>query len=271
MINRKEQDKTAKEEQERKLNEFQDWLMSGIIDPQRASEIIELYYEENPFQVKKMKIYIDIETIPTQNKEHQDFVCENLKPPANYKNEETINKWLEENKELAVNKTSLDGAFGEVVVISAANNDDEVVTFYRKDWQVKDREKDILTRFNNWLKEQANRCKTVPVFIGHNVTSFDGLFLWQRCIINGVKPYYKMDKRNTYDTMWEWCGYNRESKPSLNKLCQVLNIEQKGDIDGSKVWQAVQDGRIDEVAEYCAKDVERVRAIYKRMNFEVQK
>ena len=269
MINRKEKDETAKEEQERKLNEFQDWLMSGIIDPQRAKEIIELYYKEMPFQVNKMKI--DIETIPTQSKEHQDFVCENIKPPTNYKNEETINKWLEENKELAVNKTSLDGAFGEVVVISAAINDDEVVTFYRNDWQVKDREKDILTRFNNWLKEQANRCKTVPVFIGHNVTSFDGLFLWQRYIINGVKPYYKMDKRNTYDTMWEWCGYNRESKPSLNKLCQVLNIEQKGDIDGSKVWQAVQDGRIDEVAEYCAKDVERVRAIYKRMNFEVQK
>lgn len=49
MINRKERDKTAKEERERKLNEFQDWLMSGIINPQRASEIIELYYEENPF------------------------------------------------------------------------------------------------------------------------------------------------------------------------------------------------------------------------------
>lgn len=49
MINRKEIDETTKEERERKLNEFQDWLMSGIIDPQRASEIIELYYEENPF------------------------------------------------------------------------------------------------------------------------------------------------------------------------------------------------------------------------------
>lgn len=48
-INRKERDEAAKEEQERKLNEFQDWLMSGIIDPQRANEIIELYYEENPF------------------------------------------------------------------------------------------------------------------------------------------------------------------------------------------------------------------------------
>ena len=49
MINRKEKDETAKEEQERKLNEFQDWLMSGIIDPQRAKEIIELYYKEMPF------------------------------------------------------------------------------------------------------------------------------------------------------------------------------------------------------------------------------
>lgn len=49
LINQKEKDETAKEERERKLNEFQDWLMSGIIDPQRASEIIELYYEENPF------------------------------------------------------------------------------------------------------------------------------------------------------------------------------------------------------------------------------
>lgn len=49
MINRKEIDETTKEEQERKLNEFQDWLMSGIIDPQRASEIINLYYKDMPF------------------------------------------------------------------------------------------------------------------------------------------------------------------------------------------------------------------------------
>lgn len=53
MINRKEIDETAKEERERKLNEFQDWLMSGIIDPQRANEIINLYYKDMQFQVKK--------------------------------------------------------------------------------------------------------------------------------------------------------------------------------------------------------------------------
>ena len=49
MINRKEQDQSTNKERDRKLNEFQDWLMSGIIDPQRAKEIIELYYKEMPF------------------------------------------------------------------------------------------------------------------------------------------------------------------------------------------------------------------------------
>lgn len=49
MINRKDKDSSAAKEREQKLNEFQDWLMSGIIEPQRAKEIIELYYKEIPF------------------------------------------------------------------------------------------------------------------------------------------------------------------------------------------------------------------------------
>ncbi|NNI55757.1 ribonuclease H-like domain-containing protein [Pasteurella multocida] len=215
-----------------------------------------------------MKVYIDIETIPTQNHDFQAYVYETLKAPANYKDPEKISAWLEEGRMEAVNKTSLDGAFGEIVAISVAINDEPIQTFYREDWQSPDREWDILTRFNCYLIEKANKCKTVPIFIGHNLTKFDGLFIWHRHIINGVKPYYKIDNRNTYDTMLEWCGYNREKSPSLDKLCKVLGIEQKGDIDGSKVWDFVQAGKINEVAEYCAKDVERVRKIYKRMTFQ---
>ena len=49
MINQQENNRSTSKEQEQKLNEFQDWLMSGIIDPQRAMEIIELYYKEMPF------------------------------------------------------------------------------------------------------------------------------------------------------------------------------------------------------------------------------
>ena len=212
-----------------------------------------------------MKIYIDIETIPTQNDELKAYVCENLKAPANYKNEETIMRWLEENKGDAVNKTSLDGAFGEIVVIGVAINDEEPVLFYREDWQAPEREFDILTRFNDYLREKSNKSTSAPLFIGHNIAKFDDRFIFQRSVINGVKLYHVATRQNTYDTMTEWAGYG--NTVSLDKLCKVLGIEQKGDIDGSKVWQYVQDGKIAEVAEYCAKDVERTRQIYKRMNF----
>ncbi len=173
---------------------------------------------------------------------------------------------MAENKDEAVNKTSLDGAFGEIVVIGVAIDDQEPVLFYREDWQAEDREIDILQRFNDYLREHANKSMTAPVFIGHNIVNFDYRFIFQRSVINGVKPYYTQTKINTFDTMTEWAGY--KGTVSLDKLCKVLGIEQKGDIDGSKVWDFVQAGKINEVAEYCAKDVERVRKIYKRMTFQ---
>lgn len=210
-----------------------------------------------------MKIYLDIETIPTQNNEIKNYVCENLKAPANYKNPETIEKWLAENKPEVVNKTALDGAFGEIVVIGAAVDDTSPVLFYCEDWQLPDRETRILTQFNDWLRKHIT--KATPLMIGHNITKFDDRFIFQRSVINRIKPCYTPLRHNTYDTMTEWAGYG--NTVSLDKLCKVLDIEQKGDIDGSKVWQYIQDGKINEVAQYCAKDVERVREIYKRMTF----
>lgn len=212
-----------------------------------------------------MNIYVDIETIPTQNKSHQNFVVNNLKPPANYKSEEAVGKWLSENRQSAIEKTALDGTFGEIVVIGVAIDELPPKTFYCKDWQRQDREAVILRQFFTHLKQQCVNRQTVPKFIGHNITQFDDRFIFQRAVINKVRPHYTATRQNTYDTMIEWTGY--KNTVSLAKLCQVLGIEAKGDIDGSKVWEYVQAGKIDEVAKYCAKDVERVRQIYKRMNF----
>ena len=50
-----------------------------------------------------------------------------------------------------------------------------------------------------------------------------------------------------FDTMTAWAGV--------------------GNIDGSKVWDYVRTGRIADVVEYCKGDVERVRAIHRRMTF----
>ncbi|MGX2974445.1 ribonuclease H-like domain-containing protein [Ursidibacter arcticus] len=212
-----------------------------------------------------MNIYLDIETIPTQNPNHQAFVVENLKAPTNYKKPESIAEWIEENKQAAIDKTALDGTFGEIVVIGVAIDDQEPVKFYCQDWQCPDREAVILQQFFDYLKEQGLSRQTLPQFIGHNITKFDDRFIFQRAVINGVKPSYTTTRNNTYDTMTEWAGYG--NTVSLAKLCQVLGIEAKGDIDGSKVWECIQAGKINEVADYCMKDVERVRQVYKRMNF----
>ncbi|MDO4698332.1 MAG: ribonuclease H-like domain-containing protein [Pasteurellaceae bacterium] len=212
-----------------------------------------------------MNIYLDIETIPTQNPSHQAFVVEHLKAPASYKKPESIAEWIAENKQSTIDKTALDGTFGEIAVIGVAIDDEPVQLFYQTDWQAPDRERLILTDFFNYLREQGVKRQTLPQFIGHNISKFDDRFIFQRAVINGVKPAYTANRNNTYDTMLEWAGYG--NTVSLAKLCQVLGIEAKGEIDGSKVWEYVQAGKIDEVAGYCAKDVERVRQVYKRMNF----
>ena len=63
----------------------------------------------------------------------------------------------------------------------------------------------------------------------------------------------------------QWAGVG--NRVSLDKLCKALGLPGKGEIDGSKVWDYVRDGRIAEVADYCADDVRKVWAVYRRMTF----
>ena len=70
--------------------------------------------------------------------------------------------------------------------------------------------------------------------------------------------------------MIDWAGVG--NRVSLAKLCKVFGLDAKGseigeEIDGSKVWDFVKDGRIEDVARYCEGDVERTRQVYKRLNF----
>jgi len=59
-------------------------------------------------------LYLDIETIPSQEKWVRNYIADTVKPPATMKKEETIKKWYEEEFDNAVDealaKTSFDGA-----------------------------------------------------------------------------------------------------------------------------------------------------------------
>lgn len=224
-------------------------------------------------------LFIDIETIPGQQPWIKERVAEMVAPPANMSKPETIQKWEEEKKPEEVEKkwrdTSFDGALGEIVSIAWAVGDHDVRVVHRE--KLEDSEADIL---NTALAKMAENMESAfPrrrfTWVGHNLSGFDLRFLWQRCVVNQVRPPIRIPhdakpwSDEICDTMLEWSGLSqRRGVCSMDDLCRVFGIPGKsGDIDGSKVWEYVRDGRIEEVADYNMADVERVRNLWKRLNF----
>lgn len=232
-----------------------------------------------------MKVFLDIETIPAQNPAVLDKIKQEakneiaqIKPPANYKDEAKIAEYVAAKAEqiraeidAVYRKTALDGAQGSICCIAVAFNDDAPIIMS----EVNDKE--ILHHFFNVM---ASRCRPNEEvqFIGHNIVNFDLRFIYQRSVIQGIKPYgcipfhaKPWDDHRVFDTMTRWAGVG--NRISLAKLCDALGVAGKGselggeEIDGSKVWDFYKAKRYEEIATYCASDVERVRAIYKKMNF----
>lgn len=217
---------------------------------------------------------LDIETIATNRDDVREYIASKVTHPATMSKPETIAKWVAESKaeavEEAVAKTALDGSFGRVCVIGWAVGDEPPMVIYNVDLH----EREILERF-------ARAMTSVPqtsCIVGHFVTGFDLRFLWQRYVINGIKPpkiiqtavqAKPWETSVVFDTMIQWSGAGAKPGGSLEKLCLALGIPSpKGDITGATVGAAVEAGRIAEVASYCEKDVVATRAIYKRMTFQ---
>ena len=256
-------------------------------------------------------IFADIETGPSQDRsiiQHikagieldlsakvAELKAETFKTPKNYTKPETIDAYIAEKEaereakvrdaiakateqyDEAWRKTSLDGAFGQVMTCSLGFGDDNPIGLYGEDWQHPDYEIRLLGRINTTVENYCGR-KQGQRLVGHNIVGFDRKFLRQRGIIRGVKMHPMFSKEVkpwdsdlVYDTMTQWTGDAR-SGVKLDKLCLVLGIPLKGseldeDIDGSLVWDFIRDGKIAKVSRYCDYDVIRCRAVYARLNF----
>lgn len=179
-------------------------------------------------------IVLDIETIPSQIDGALEDIANELQPPANYKKEESIDRWRAENAEDVLHKTALLDTrtrfHGELVFIRAMQYTmidyqtvrlDKNFSQLRKDGD--DGELELLSNFTYWLDEWRE-----PTLIGHNLIDFDLRFLWHRaCALN----YHKWDwarflqtrvPGRIYDTMREWCGYR--SMISLYNLAGQLGL-----------------------------------------------
>jgi predicted PolB exonuclease-like 3'-5' exonuclease len=123
--------------------------------------------------------------------------------------------------------------------------------------------------------------KYTPNLVSWNGGGFDLPVLHYRGLIHGVNAarYWEMgdDDRdfryNNYisryhtrhlDLMDLLALYQPRASAPLDQLAKLMGAPGKLGMDGSAVWQAWQDGRIDEVRDYCETDVVNTYLVYLR-------
>jgi 3'-5' exonuclease len=197
------------------------------------------------------KLFLDIETIPAHEDSHE--VLREI-----YKKKKSI---FEKDFEKYLLQTSFDGGFGRIACISYAIDGETVKTLSGDERKI--------------LRDFWEIAKSIDLFVGFNVIDFDLRFIYQRSVVLGIKPTIELSfarYRNNpiYDIMHEWKKWNMSSSISLDTLSKILNLptSKGGAIEGKDVAKAFSDGRIKEICEYCEKDVELTRKIYKKMIFE---
>ena len=138
-----------------------------------------------------LKVFIDIETLPEQNPNMEEYKA-GIKAPAQYKKQESIDKWLADNTaseaEKAWLKTSFDGGKGQICCIGVgivAELDQTVKTYVGS-------EVEMLTQLNEFIQHYtvSDRVKPEVMFIAHNA-KFDLPFLHKRFVINQIEPQFK--------------------------------------------------------------------------------
>ena len=108
--------------------------------------------------------------------------------------------------------------------------------------------------------------------VGHNILAFDLPFVFQRCLVHGmqVRPFVNLGEytvRGVYDTMRQWWLGDRRSRVSLDDIAWALGIasSKTSEVEGSKVFDLYQAGKLDLIREYNLNDVRVTRKIYERM------
>lgn len=217
------------------------------------------------------KLFLDIETLP-----------------AGQDSQAVLKKLFEKKKKLVrgvqpgeedkfeefVAKTSFDGAFGRVLCISYAVDNGPLEVLYNENDEAQ-----TLKQFWDLVKSISVEPRNIQYpdygvqFIGHNVMDFDLRFIYQRSIILGVQPAYEINFARyrsypVYDTMKEWVKWSN-STVGLETLALAMGIPTpKEGIDGSQVAAFFAAGKVQDILEYCKRDVETTRAVYQRMTFE---
>ena len=131
-------------------------------------------------------------------------------------------------------------------------------------------EEQILARF--WELAGPIKPRGLPRLVTFNGRGYDGPILTIRSAQLGIKPSrtlmgnrYSIAEHCDLSEIFSFQGATRE-RLSLDYWCRRFGIESpKGSIDGSQVARAYRSGRIDDIGEYCLRDVRATALLYQKI------
>jgi hypothetical protein len=114
--------------------------------------------------------------------------------------------------------------------------------------------------------------KKRPRLVSYNGRGYDGPILMIRSAQLGLAPSvqlvpyrYDLSEHCDLQDVLGFQGGRRESY-SLDYWCRRFDIESpKGSFDGSQIARAYRDGRIEDIGEYCLRDVRATAALYRKL------
>jgi DNA polymerase elongation subunit (family B) len=224
-----------------------------------------------------LKIFVDIETLPPEEDMRRHLSPTVVRKLLRKKAQNGICD-AQECTEEEFRELALHGEFGRVLTIGVLVEHNGEVTCHgvfgreRQTMMFHLDEARTLRGFWNLLKGfNVNR----DLIIGHNIHAFDLPFLEKRSRIHRIRPtvkfsYAKFRSQPIYDTMQEWCLWNFGQFISLDLLAEVLKLginKTKG-MNGGRVYECFCEGRHEDIASYCLRDVEVVRAVYYALEYQ---
>ena len=125
-----------------------------------------------------------------------------------------------------------------------------------------------LRDFLNLMTDFDVECDEI---VGHNIIGFDLPFIFQRCLVHNIaaRPFVNLGEynvRGVFDTMRGWWLGGRQ-RVGLDDVAWALGFESSktSEVEGSKVFDLYQAGKLAEIREYNLNDVRVTRKVYERM------
>jgi DNA polymerase elongation subunit (family B) len=186
----------------------------------------------------------------------------------------------EEDRASAPDRTALYPGLGKIIAIGMWNLDKEHglcllegKPAQQQEWKrvpssdvFRGSEKELLESF--WEIVERKR----PRLISFNGRYYDGPILMLRSAQLGISPSlnlcgnrFNLSSHVDLTEVLSFHGAWREQY-KLDYWCRRFDIESpKGSIDGSQVGRAYRDGRIEDIGEYCLRDVRATAQLFKKL------